>query len=69
MAPFSGTFEDDDSFVSPDGRWLYFVSDRPDAVHDADAADDAQPDADIWRYRLEPPRDLERLAINSAAAE
>ena len=29
VAPFSGTFRDVDPFVTPDGRRLYFSSDRP----------------------------------------
>jgi hypothetical protein len=53
--PFSSDASDDDPFVSPDGDWLYFVS--------------ARPDGDIWRYRLDGSRHLERLPINSPAAE
>jgi Tol biopolymer transport system component len=53
--PFSGEYSDNDPFVSPDGQWLYFVSERPNA--------------DIWRYRLDGSEMLERLAINSEAAE
>jgi hypothetical protein len=53
--PFSSDASDDDPFVSPDGDWLYFVS--------------ARPDRDIWRYRLDGSRRLERLSINSPAAE
>ena len=41
-APFSQIFSDDDPFVSPDGRWLYFVSERPANE------DDEKIDADIW---------------------
>ena len=63
IAPFSGTFNDDDPFVSPDGRWLYFISDRPDS--DADT----QRDGDIWRYSLSGDDTLQRLDINSEAAE
>ena len=44
--PFSGTFNDDDPYVSPDGRWLYFVSDRPRVDGDS------KTDGDIWRYSL-----------------
>lgn len=29
LAPFSGIFRDTDPFVSPDGHYLYFMSDRP----------------------------------------
>jgi hypothetical protein len=61
--PFTGNYSDDDPFVSPDGQWLYFVSDRP--------ADDSgkRTDGDIWRYKLDAPHRLERLAINSESAE
>ena len=62
-APFSRHYSDDDPFVSPDGRWLYFVSERP--VN----ADGEKPDADIWRYSLTEDGRLERLSINSEAAE
>lgn len=61
--PFSGQYADDDPFVSPDGRWLYFVSERP--ANDADE----EPDADIWRYSLVDDGRLEHLSINSGAAE
>ena len=63
VATFSGTHNDDDPFVSPDGRWLYFVSERP-----AFAGDDSG-DGDIWRYSLAGDGVLERLDINSDAAE
>lgn len=62
-APFSGEFDDDDPFVSPHGEWLYFVSTRP-----ADAAG-PETQGDIWRYRLQAPNRLERLSVNSDAAE
>jgi DNA-binding beta-propeller fold protein YncE len=62
-APFSGRYSDDDPFVSPDGRWLYFVSERP--VDDGDE----ERDADIWRYSLAEEGRLEHLSINSEAAE
>ena len=62
-APFSGIFSDDDPFLSPDGKWLYFVSERP-----ADEQDEIL-DADIWRYSLDEKGYLERLAINSGSAE
>ncbi len=58
-APFSGPYSDDDPFVSPDGRWLYFASERPPA----------DGEADIWRYSLAGDDRLERLAISSDAAE
>lgn len=59
----SDRYSDDDPFVSPDGRWLYFVSDRP--VGDAADADDTN----IWRYRLGSSDAPEYLSINSASAE
>ena len=62
-ASFSGQYSDDDPYVSPDGRWLYFVSERP-----LDNADD-EPDADIWRYSLIEEGRLEHLSVNSEAAE
>lgn len=62
-APFSQTYSDDDPFVSPDGKWLYFVSERP-----VDESDDA-PDANIWRFSLVEEDSLEYLSVNSAAAE
>ena len=62
-APFSGDFEDDDPFASPDGQWVYFVSERPASE------DDTELDADIWRYSLIEANRLERLSVNSSAAE
>ena len=62
-APFSGEYSDDDPFVSPDGRWLYFVSERP--ILGAEL----RPDGDIWRYSLDGDGQLEHLAVNSSAAE
>ena len=62
-APFSGDFADDDPFVSPDGRWLYFTSERPTTP------DDEIADANIWRYDLNTPGDPQLLAVNSAATE
>lgn len=32
VAPFSGTYRDVDPFIAPDGRRLYFSSDRPRAI-------------------------------------
>jgi hypothetical protein len=61
--PFSGNYAEDDPFVSPDGQWLYFVSERP-----ADSGDENR-DGDIWRYGLTEPHRLERLSVNSEAAE
>ena len=61
--PFAGDFNDGDPFVSPDGRWLYFISDRP-----AEPGDDGG-DRDIWRYDLEGGATTERLQVNSDADE
>jgi hypothetical protein len=63
IMPFSGTHNDDDPFVSADGQWLYFVSDRPASI--STVADDPN----IWRYRLKQPHRLEALGINSDHAE
>ena len=62
-APFAGGFSDDDPFVSPDGDWLYFVSDRP-----VNASDD-RPDANIWRFSLKDTGRLEYLSVNSPDTE
>ena len=62
-APFSRQFSDDDPFVSPDGSWLYFVSDRPTHENDEDF------DTNIWRYSLIEENRLESLSINSESAE
>jgi DNA-binding beta-propeller fold protein YncE len=62
-APFSQRYSDEDPFVSPDGQWLYFVSDRP--INDADE----KLDANIWRYSLVEKNHVECLSINSESAE
>lgn len=62
-APFSQRYSDEDPFVSPDGQWLYFVSDRP--INDADE----KSDANIWRYSLVEKDRVEYLSINSESAE
>jgi len=62
-APFSQHYSNDDPFVSPDGQWLYFVSERP--VNDTDE----EFDANIWRYSLVEEDRLEHLSINSDSAE
>jgi hypothetical protein len=59
---FSGQHSDDDPFVSPDGEWLYFVSDRPTSCDD-------EADANIWRFSLADDKHLELLSINSDAEE
>jgi hypothetical protein len=60
---FSGNHSDDDPSVSPNGRWLYFVSDRPTSD------DDVLTDANIWRYSLVEENRLEYVSINSGSAE
>jgi hypothetical protein len=60
---FSGDHSDSDPFVSPDGHWLYFVSERPTS------GNDPQKDRNIWRYSLFEENRLEYLSINSDAAE
>ncbi len=62
-ASFFQQHSNDDPFVSPDGQWLYFVSDRP-----SDAADQTR-DANIWRYNLRTAGAPEYLAVNSDAEE
>ena len=62
-APLSRRYSNDDPFVSPDGKWLYFVSRRPNADSDAEL------DADIWRISLVKRDGAERLSVNSDAAE
>jgi DNA-binding beta-propeller fold protein YncE len=60
---FSGKYSDSDPFVSPDGRWLYFVSERPSS------ADDELTDTNIWRYSLVEEGRIEYLSINSGSEE
>jgi hypothetical protein len=62
-APFSQKYSDEDPYVSPDGQWLYFVSERP--VSDAEE----ELNADIWRYSLTADGRLEHVSVNSDAAE
>lgn len=59
----SSPYSDDDPFVSPDGRWLYFVSDRP--VEDQGDASDTN----IWRFDLIDETPAEYLSVNSDSAE
>ena len=61
--PFSGKYNDDDPIVSPDGTWLYFVSDRPSGDLDE------KPDSNIWRYSLIDEGPMEFLSVNSEAEE
>jgi hypothetical protein len=69
VAAFSNTgFNDLDPFVSDDGRWLYFASDRPVS------GDEAQADWDLWRVRrlgFDRWGEPERLdtAVNQASNE
>ncbi len=60
---FGGNHNDDDPFVSPDGKWLYFVSDRPTSQSDSDR------DTNIWRFSLGDDVRLEQVTVNSNASE
>ena len=44
VADFSGHYSDADPFITMDGKWLYFVSKRPE-----DPAESEKVDWDIWR--------------------
>ena len=68
VAPFSGTYQDADPFITSDGKEVYFLSNRP-----VRSGDTAKADLDIWRIartargwdepvHLEPP-------VNSSADE
>ena len=61
-APFSQKYSDSDPFVSPDGKWVYFVSNRPVT------GEEQQGDDNIWRYSLSSGT-LEDLPVNSDAEE
>lgn len=54
-------YRDSDPWLTPDGEWLYFISDRPPASDGP-----AQKHMDIWRVRLQPalgtPEHLSALA-------
>lgn len=63
VVSFDSSYSDSDPFVAPDGRWLYFVSDRPTGQNDDDL------DSNIWRYSLHAPSALEPLSVNSSATE
>ncbi len=58
-----GESNNDDPFVSPDGRWLYFISDA------RTSPDDNVRDTNIWRYRLRDAGTLEPVPVNSTASE
>jgi Tol biopolymer transport system component len=62
-APFSGRYDYKDPFVSPDGAWLYFISDRPSDDSDQKA------ETNIWRYKLIEEGHMEFLSVNSDAEE
>lgn len=66
VAPFSGTWRDSDPVLSPDGRRLYFASDRP-------WPGQKQPNFDIWVVDLDGPQpDVPRHidgAVNSEQNE
>lgn len=63
VAKVSGTHADNDPFVSPGGRWLYFVSRRPTSEYDEDL------DANIWRYSLVDGGAPELISVNSDDTE
>lgn len=44
IAPFSGQYMDADPFISPDGKFFYFISNRP-----LEGGQSAKDDMDIWR--------------------
>ena len=44
VADFSGQYSDADPFITKDGKWLYFVSKRPE-----DSINSEKTDWDIWR--------------------
>jgi len=46
VAEFSGKYSDADPFITPDGKWLYFISNRPFAPNL-----EARKDWDIWRMK------------------
>lgn len=59
-------WRDSDPWLTPDGRWLYFVSNRPAPGRDA-----ARDDLDLWRAPVRDGRigDLEHLADASSPGE
>ncbi len=64
IAEFSGQYSDADPFITKDGKWLYFVSKRPE-----DTTKTEKKDWDIWRVekvdgRWQNPEKLEN-GINS----
>lgn len=64
--PFSGMYNDLEPFITPDGEWMYFSSNRP-------LADGTKPGFDIWRVKREEkkwgePENLGKV-INSNANE
>jgi Tol biopolymer transport system component len=68
VASFSGEYSDADPFITHDGNWLYFISQRP-----VDSTKIAKNDWDIWRTRKDGDKwsEPERLdnEINSEADE
>lgn len=68
VAPFSGQYNDFDPFVSPDGKRLYFSSNRP-----VEGAGRARTDYDIWYVERTPrgwsqPQHLD-APVNTPAQE
>jgi dipeptidyl aminopeptidase/acylaminoacyl peptidase len=67
IAPLSDPrWRDSDPWLTPDGRWLYFVSNRPAPGRDA-----SREDLDLWRAPVSEGRigALEHLAAASSAGE
>jgi len=48
VAPFSGRFNDSSPTISPDGKRLFFASDRPAPGKTATPKPDDPPDIDLW---------------------
>lgn len=61
IASFSGVYQDADPFITSDGKYLYFCSDRP--VNNSDTLKDWN----IWRLKRDGKRwvDLELLPFNT----
>lgn len=67
QAPFSDSrWRHSDPWLTPDGRWLYFVSSRP-----APGREDSREDLDLWRAPVDDGRvgTLEHLAAASSPGE
>lgn len=60
VAPFSGKYSDADPFITYDGEWLYFISQRP-----VDSTNVSKSDWDIWRIHKGGDKWLEPERLNS----